>query len=269
MSARVRIGTQGWSYPGWSGALYPDGTRAADYLGTYARAFGTVEVDSTFYAIPAASTVRGWAERTPPEFIFALKLPREITHERRLRASDALLAEFANRARELGAKLGPLLVQLGPDFGPDEFPALAEFLPMLPADLRFAIEFRQAGWIRADVLALLAEHRVAFALSDGRWLPRSSLLELAARPTADFHYVRWMGPNRDLTDFSHIQIDRSAELTTWAEALRPLATRGIDVYGYANNHFAGHSPATARELQQRLGQTPVEPDQIGEQISLF
>ena len=126
----------------------------------YARAFTTVEVDSTFYAIPAAKTMRGWAERTPPDFSFALKLPQEITHENRLRDSADLAALFFDRARELGPKLGPILMQLGPDFAPSELPALASFLPMIPRDVRVAVEFRQRGWIHDGIIALLAEHNV-------------------------------------------------------------------------------------------------------------
>ena len=86
----------------------------------------------------------GWAQRTPDDFLFALKLPQEITHERRLRNIDDVAAEFFDRARELGPKLGPILIQLGPDFGPTELPAVAQFLPKLPRDIRFAIEFDSA-----------------------------------------------------------------------------------------------------------------------------
>ena len=270
MSARIRIGTQGWNYDAWVGPFYPSGTRLADFLTVYARAFDTVEVDSTFYAIPPAKTVRGWAERTPPDFRFALKLPQEITHERRLRDAEHATGTFVERARELGDKLGPVLIQLGPAFAPTELPALAAFLPTLPRDVRFAVEFRQRGWIHDGILALLAEHGIGLALSDGRWIPRKTVLQLVARPTADFIYIRWMGPNRDIVDYSRIQVDRTREVEMWAGVLLPLAEqRGIDVYGYVNNHFAGHSPASARELQRLLGQRPVEPDQLGEQMSLF
>lgn len=264
----IRLGTQGWNYAAWVGPFYPVGTRPADFLTTYARAFDTVEVDSTFYAIPPERTVLGWAGRTPPGFTFALKLPQEITHERRLRDAEDLTELFLERARLLGDKLGPILIQFGPDFGPGELPALVEYLPLLPKDLRFATEFRQRGWIRDDVLELLAEHNVALALSDGRWIPRRTVLELAERPTSDFTYVRWMGPDRSIEDFSRIQVDRSRELEAWAEVLRILGKR-VMVFGYANNHFAGHSPATIRELQVLLGQQPVDPGQLGEQISLF
>lgn len=269
MAGRIRLGAQGWNYDAWVGPFYPSGTRPADYLTVYSRAFDTVEVDSTFYAIPPAKTVRGWGERVPEGFSFALKLPQEITHEYRLRQADDLTALFFDRARELGDKLGPVLVQLGPDFGPSELPALAAFLPKLPEDVHVAVEFRQRGWIHDGVLALLAEHGVALTLTDARWIPRKAMMQLATRPTAHFGYIRWMGPNRDLVDYSRIQVDRSREIEAWAAVLPGLAARTEVVYGYFNNHYAGHSPASARELQRRLGQPVVEPDQLGEQMSLF
>jgi uncharacterized protein YecE (DUF72 family) len=265
----IRLGTQGWNYDAWVGPFYPVGARTVDYLSLYARAFDTVEVDSTFYAIPSAKTVRDWAARVPAGFTFALKLPKEISHENRLRDAAGLAPRFFDRARELGGKLGPILIQLGPDFSPVERPALAEFLSLLPRDLRFAVEFRQRGWIEEGVLALLADHNVALALTDARWIPRRTMLALAEQPTADFAYVRWMGPNRDIVDYSRIQFDRTRELEAWSHALRTLARLVRDVWGFANNHFAGHSPSTARDLQKLVGQDPVMPDELAEQKSLF
>ncbi|MBC7893828.1 MAG: DUF72 domain-containing protein [Cytophagaceae bacterium] len=265
----IRLGAQGWNYDAWVGPFYPHGTRPVDYLRVYARAFDTVEVDATFYAIPASTTLAGWAARVPPHFTFALKLPQEITHERRLRhATDVLLA-FADRARELEARLGPVLIQLGPDFAPNELPALAAFLPTLPRDLRFAIEFRHRGWIYDGVLALLQEHNVALTLTDARWIPRRTMLGLAERPTADFAYIRWMGPDRDFVDYSRIQVDRSREVDAWGAVLPAHAKRAGGVFGYVNNHFAGHSPATLRDLQRRLRLVVVEPESLGEQLTLF
>lgn len=271
--ARIRVGTQGWNYDAWLGGFYPEGTRPVDFLGTYARGFDSVEVDSTFYAVPSAKSVRGWAERTPPGFTLALKLPREVTHERRLRGAEDVTAEFFERARELGDRLGPVLVQLGPDFLPGELPALAAFLPLLPRDLRVAVEFRDRRWVDRRVLpgllSLLAAHEVAFALSDGPWIPRDVLLALAARPTAGFHYVRWMGPDRSITDHSRLQADRSREEAAWAEALLRAAARGTGVWAYFSNFWAGHAPGSARAMQRLLGQKTVEPGELGEQTSLF
>jgi len=269
MAASIHIGTQGWSYEAWNGPFYPEGTRVQDQLRVYARAFDTVEVDATFYAVPAAETVRGWAARTPAGFHFALKLPQEITHERRLRGCADLATIFFDRARELGPKLGPVLMQLGPDFGPAELPGLIEFLPLVPRDVRLAVEFRQRAWINDGVLALLAEHGAALALTDGRWIPRKTMIALAERPTADFAYVRWMGPDRAIADYSRIQKDRARELEAWATAILALARKVTAVHGYVNNHFAGHSPESARQLQRLLGQRPVEPHQLGEQTTLF
>jgi uncharacterized protein YecE (DUF72 family) len=269
MAARIRIGTQGWNYDAWVGPFYPDDTRPADFLTIYARAFDTVEVDSTFYASPASKTVQGWARRTPDDFLFSLKLPQEITHERRLRNVDELAAEFFDRARELGGKLGPILIQLGPDFGPTELPAVAQFLPKLPRDIRFAIEFRQRGWIHDGVLALLAEHNVALTLSEGRWIPRRQMLQLAARPTADFVYIRLMGVDQSIVDYSRVQLDRTRETEVWADVASRCAEDGRETFVYVNNHFSGHSPASVRALQRLLRQPVTEPEQLGEQMSLF
>ena len=269
VTGTLRLGTQGWNYDAWVGPFFPDGLRAANYLAAYARVFDTVEVDSTFYAIPPVKTVRGWASRVPAGFTFALKLPQQITHEQRLRASEDLVALFAERARELGDALGPVLIQLGPDFGPSELPALAAFLPTLPRDLRFAVEFRDKRWVTGGVLALLAEHRVALALVDARWIPRRAMLKLALEPTADFAYVRWMGPDRTIVDYSRVQVDRSKEIDAWVRALPALAARVTTVYGYVNNHFSGHSPATVRYLLEKLGMPVKDPSELAEQLSLL
>jgi uncharacterized protein YecE (DUF72 family) len=270
MTASIRLGTQGWNYPAWSGPLYPAGTRPSEFLSIYARAFNTVEVDSTFYAIPPARTVRDWAARTPAGFKFALKMPQEITHENGLRDSEGVTRLFFERALELGDKLGSVLIQLGPAFGPRNLPALAAFLPSLPTrEVNVAVEFRQRAWIHEGILALLAEHNVAVALVDGRWIARKTMLELAERPTADFAYLRWMGPDRNIVDYSRIQFDRTRELESWVTIIAALAKKVKTVYGYVNNHFAGHSPASVRQLQQLMGMQVVHPSELGDQLTLF
>ena len=261
---RILIGTQGWNYAAWVGPFYPPGTRSTEFLSTYARAFRVVEVDSTFYAVPDARAVRAWNERTPPDFTFTLKMPKEV----RLRGAEDLVRDFLDRARELGPKLGPILLQMPPDFAPEERLAVERFLPSLPRDLRFAIEFRDKRWMRAEVLEILAENGVALALSDGRWIAREKMLQLVQRPTADFLYIRWMGPDREITDYSRLQFDRSEEISRWAEVLKNVANTN-EIYGFFNNHFAGHSPANARELQRLLGESAIEPDSLRVQRSLF
>ena len=94
------------------------------------------------------------------------------------------------------------------------------------------------------------------------------MIEQVERPTADFLYVRWMGPDREITDYSRVQFDRSEEIRAWSAALKSAANT-IDIFGFFNNHFAGHSPASARELQRLLGQQPVDPEALRNQRSLF
>jgi uncharacterized protein YecE (DUF72 family) len=265
----IRIGTQGWSYPAWLGPFYPPDTRSTEFLNVYARAFDTVEVDATLYAAPSVSTLRGWANQVPPGFSFALKMPQEVTHDLRLRDADAAGSEFFERVRALGSRLGPVLMQFAPDFGPSELPALAAFLPTIPKDVRLAVEFRHKGWVHDGVLALLAEHNVAFVLSDARFIPRRVSLSLADRPTADFAYLRWVGPDRDLVDHSRLQVDRSREIELWADAIGRLTDRVRTVFGYVSNYFAGHAPASARMIQDRLGLKSVTPENLGDQLRLF
>jgi uncharacterized protein YecE (DUF72 family) len=110
---------------------------------------------------------------------------------------------------------------------------------------------------------------VALALTDARWIPRETALALAESPTADHAYVRWMGPDRKIDDFSRVLVDRTHEIAEWAPRLAALAARVSTVYGYFNNHFQGHSPASARTLQRILGQRPTAPEELAEQPDLF
>ena len=95
------------------------------------------------------------------------------------------------------------------------------------------------------------------------------MMSLVSRPTADFLYVRWMGADQSIVDYSRIQIDRSRELEAWTSLLWPYAESGREVFAYVNNHFAGHAPESARAVQRLVGQTAVEPEHLGEQMSLF
>jgi len=264
----IKIGTQGWNYEGWIGSFYPRAIRPADFLTNYAKIFDTVEVDSTFYAVPAASVVESWKRRTPPGFTFSLKLPSEITHKNRLRASEEILAQFCHRARMLGPKLAAVLIQFPPDFSPNEIFALANFLSLLPPDIRFAVEFRDREWITKDTLHLLRSYKVALALADSKWVPRELSFRIVDQPTADFAYVRWLGP-RELTDFSHVQIDRTKEFRQWAEAFDVLRQNVNTIYGYLNNHYQGHSPASCNIFKKLLGLKVIEPDALVTQPSLF
>src|SRR5712692_1756211 len=181
----IRLGGQGWSEADWTGVFYPRGLKAGDRLATYASAFDFVEIDSTFYAIPSAGTVRGWAEKTPATFRFAAKVPQAITHDpdpksgypRRPLEGEGWpehLARFTETMRLLDDKLLALVVQLPPQWHwkPERLDVLEQFLDALPGDLRWAVEFRHRGWLNPAVFELLERARVAFVIQDLYYMPR-------------------------------------------------------------------------------------------------
>ena len=262
------LGTQGWSYADWVGPMYEPQTRPVSYLRRYAEEFATVEIDSTFYGTPQRERIARWRAAVPASFVFSLKLPREITHDRRLVGAAALLDEFFTVVRDFEQQLGAVLVQLSPDFGLAERGALEDFIPRLPSDVRCAIEFRDAAWLQDDVLQLLRAHDVALALSDGTFVPRARMLELVAAPTAPFSYVRWLGTRDAVSRFDAVTIGRADEIEAWRAALALPPPRARTVFGYVNNHYQGHAPATVRALYAALGIPHRRPSRV-EQPSLF
>lgn len=225
-------------------------------------------MNATFHAIPRLSTVLGWRERTPDDFVFALKTPRAITHESRLNLDDAepLVLAFLQAAAELGPKLGPILIQLPPSF--DRTPAnrvlLARYLDRMPADKqRFAVEFRHPTWADSSVEGALRDRNVAWVMADGGANHQVTLL------TADFAYVRWGRSGQEFPDFSTVRLERSHDLDWWASTLKALPSGIGTVYGYMSDEFAGHAPASLRQIQARLGIPTIDPKSKWPQPSLF
>ncbi|MBC8122544.1 MAG: DUF72 domain-containing protein [Gemmatimonadaceae bacterium] len=261
----IHVGCQGWRYADWrlspcpDAAFYSADTPATQELASYSRTFDLVEVDSTFYAVPQARTVEGWATQTPRDFHFTLKLPRALTHENRLRRGRGTLLEFCQRSELLGPKLAAILIQLPPSFGTAELPALERFLPHLPAGLPFAIEFRDPSWLNWRTLELLGRHRVALTLGETPWIDTATSLPWLEHLPVDWVYVRIMGVKHGgLERFTHLQVDRDRELSEWAAALRRLALAGRNACVLLDNHFQGFSPGSANLLKHKLG-LPVHP----------
>jgi uncharacterized protein YecE (DUF72 family) len=265
VSPTIRIGTQGWSYPDWVGVFYPAGAKQEHHLPFYAQVFDTVELDTTFYHPPRPSVVRSWARYTPGDFRFAAKVPQRITHEAKLARMGEDLNKFAAALEPLGPRLGPLLVQMPAEFARDAGTTglLDRFLAATPAGVRLAVEFRHASWHHDAVYDLLHRHRAAFAWTEWRDLPRVSVV------TADFLYLRWLGDRRVIDTYDRIQVDRAPEFEAWTDDLQRVLPQVREVYGYFNNHWAGHSPASANEMKRRLGLTPVEPREFWPQRELF
>lgn len=245
---KVRVGCSGWSYDDWRGVFYPRDAPPGEWLERYARVFDTVEVDSTYYALPSRETVARWARVTPPGFLFLPKLPGAITHERSLRGTEALLDEFIERVvpLRLAGKLGPVLAQFPASFVPEkDQEALAGWVARLPSDLKWAVELRSAKWWRTPIADVLREHGVALAWSVNQHAPVHDV------ETAPFLYARFIG-DRELTRFSHIQRDLSAHIV-WMKERLERAERVNEAYALVNNHFMGYGPGTSQLVQELLG----------------
>jgi uncharacterized protein YecE (DUF72 family) len=265
----IRLGTSAFTAAGWEGSFYPAGMKPAEFLSYYATKFDTVEVDSTFYRTPAISTVKGWYAKTPPGFLFAAKVPQMITHEKMLADCDGDFHLFLKAMDCLGEKLGPLLLQFG-YFNRNAFASvndflarLAPFLKNIPSGYRFAVEIRNKNWLVPAFLDALRERGVALALIDQAWMPGPKPLFSRMDPiTADFTYVRWLGDRKGIEAktkiWNRIIEDRSADLRDWAEVLKTVSERKIEILAFANNHYAGFGPGTLEEFRRLWGGKPQE-----------
>ena len=207
------VGTSGWSYPSWRPDFYPAGTKPADFLRFYAERFPSVELNASAYQLPSEEHFRTWADQVPPDFRFAVRMPRQITHGSRL----GLVGTFCERARVLGEKLGPVLVVLDRKRD-DGFLMLLR--DSLDPELEVAFDFRHESWEGVDVPV-----RVSSLAAD-----------------APFHYLRLRDPPYD-----------EAALAGWAERLRPLLDDGLRVYCYFKHEDDPTGPTYAQRLRALLG----------------
>ena len=272
---KSKIGCQGWNYDDWTSVaggdfiFYPRGTRSNEMLALYAEIFDTIEVDSTFYAIPPLSTVENWYKKTPENFTFSLKLPQEITHTHALRkTSFPVLDEFCERVKELKEKLAVVLIQMPPQFGASKENAqnLREFLAQLPKEIRFAIEFRERGWLIEWTFEELEKNKVALALVEGSWISRELMFQAIGKFENDFAYIRFMG-ERDLLHFDKIYRREDTNLQIWKDEIEKLKAK--EIYIYFSNFYEGHAPASANKLKKLLRQKTIEASSLENQASLF
>lgn len=239
----IHIGTSGWSYAHWTGVLYPDGLPPRDRLTHYLRHFHTTELNASYYRWPSDASFRAWRQRLPEGFVLAVKAPGLLTHVQRLYAPERWLSRIGRALGHLGARRGPLLVQLSPRFALD-YPRLAWFLACVPPGLRVAVEFRHPSWHCEPVFELLERHGAAYCVMSGAGLP------CVLRATAPYVYVRLHGPDpRSLYAGSYADPD----LHWWAARIREWGQQGREVYVYFNNDGEGNAVRNAVTLKGVLG----------------
>ena len=237
---KVHVGTSGYNYPEWKGTFYPDKLPAAKMLAYYVERFSTVEINATFYRMPNAKTVAGWATTAPAGFTYVLKAPQRITHFARLRNVDEPLRYFCDTAQGLGDKLGPLLFQLPPNFK-KATDRLGELLSKLPAAFRVAFEFRHESWFDEEVFALLRTYNAALCVAD------TEEGSTPAVATADFGYLRLRA-----VEYS------DADLKRWLETIERVGAGWRDAFVFFKHEDSGTGPALARRfVALREGSTPV------------
>jgi len=242
----ILLGTSGWSYEEWEDPFYQEGEKRK--LRAYCRTFPTVEIDSTWYRYPSKGTVMGWLRYSPSEFVFTAKIPKVITHQKRLGLKGNIQTDLNSffdimRPLQLGGKLACLLIQLPPsyDFNPDN---LETFFQQLDLQYKFAIEFRNLSWIRDETWQLLKKYKIAYTIVDEPLLPPEVHL------TTDFAYFRWHGKGeRVWFDYRYSE----DELEAWVPKLEETSHKVKTIYGYFNNHFHGYAPENSLFLLTKLG----------------
>ncbi len=269
LGAKVRTGSCAWSFEDWRGVFYPEHLGANHWLEFYSHFFDSVEIDSTFYAIPRPGVAAHWLEVTPDNFVFSVKLPRAITHERKLHDSALLMKEFLCAIEPLLPKLGAILVQLPPYFTLkyDE-PVLREFIHHLPREFRFAIEFRDPSWHMPRITHLLEQAGICWVWADATSLELASqgAFELLPR-TTDFLYIRLLG---DLTTkyrgdgsrvhrYKGLLWPRGGSLESWTMRIQQHQNQIARAFVYANNHFEGFAPHTVQRIALCFGKTITLP----------
>ena len=244
-AAQIRIGTSGWHYKHWRGCFYPEELSSSQYLSWYIRHFNTVEINNCFYRLPTQSAVESWREDTPPDFCFAVKGSRYLTHMKRLHNAEAGLNTYLDRMELLKKKLGPVLFQLPPNWQVN-VERLEEFLGLLPRRrYQYVFEFRNPSWYIEPVYRLLRRHNVGLCIHD--WGAQQSPRQLSA----DFTYVRFHGATgRYGGNYSDAMLEKWADqILGWAKHLR-------GIYLYFNNDQGGYAVRNAQTLQSWFASRP-------------
>lgn len=258
----VHLGASSWQFDAWRGVFYPAKLARPHYLSYYTSQFDTVEVNTSFYALPAPSTLVNWVEAAPDGFTFALKFPRSISHDKRLVDCEHETRAFLDALRALGAAAGPAFLQLPPDCSRRtcgrNLAAYLDWLAPLATDLRLAVEVRALDLMTPAFATFVAERGLALVLVDRLGTPDLFPIwqaVLAAHRGPPFAFIRWIGDDRNgPSGDRELQLVRDDDLARWSTRIAELAGAGCAVYGYMHNPYEGHSPASVRRLQAKLAE---------------
>jgi uncharacterized protein YecE (DUF72 family) len=236
----ILIGTSGWYYNHWAGLFYPQDLPKHKWLRYYTEHFDTVEINSTFYHQPKASSVKNWYRLAPKNFTYAVKANRYITHIKRLKDASEPLEQFFDNVAVLKDKLGPVLFQLPPSLHKD-LTLLRSFLKLLPEKPPRVFEFRHKSWFSDDTYKLLNQSGTGFCIHD---LPGVTSPDVI---TGNIIYIRFHGP----TDRYAGSYPKSA-LKNWAKWINQHLKMVKTVYVYFNNDSNANAVFNAKTLKELL-----------------
>ncbi len=282
------LGCPVWSYKGWLGRFYPEGTKQSDFLREYSRRLTTVEGNTTFYAVPKVETLARWAEEMPATFRFCPKLPRAVSHAGPLQEHIEEELAFIQLMGQLGTRLGPMFLQLPPSYSPQRLEDLRSFLEAWPADVRLAVEVRHPKWFESpyqenlvELFQKLGKGRVVTdprpirSLSENKVLRGSGykrLLEiwerkqetpLPSRPEMNFTFLRFIGhPVRD---------QNAAFIAEWADYLADILRQDKEAYVFCHCPDVRIDPWLCRDFHQQVNErfsiSPLPWDEIDSNIA--
>ena len=263
------IGCPIWSWKGWVGNFYPEGTKPSEFLREYTRRLTTVEGNTTFYAVPAQKTLEGWIEEMPATFRFCPKVPKAISHEGKLADYIERAHEFIRIMSQLGTRLGPMFLQLPPRYSPKLLGDLQAFLAQWPPEVRLAVEVRHLDWFDSPnnetLNQLLSHHNMARVTIDTRPIRDlngdeilagsvyQTLVEARERKpdvpvvperTADFIFIRYIG---------HPEIEvNEPYLKEWSEYVISQLRQGADIYMFCHSPNNLAAPWLARKVYAQV-----------------
>ncbi len=240
MAGKVHIGTSGFSYDHWKRRFCPDDLKSRRWLEYYCKIFDTVELNSTFYHLPAEKIVKSWHDRSPKNLTYAVKASRYITHRLKLANTEESLKLFYSRVRQFKSKLGPVLFQLPPSLKMD-LKKLKDFCRLLKKSYRHVIEFRHESWQTNDIVDLLREYNICACFVS---MPGIQSTEAV---TSNFIYIRFHG-SAELYASRYTK----RQLSAWARLLDEYRKLNLDIYAYFNNDYNAYAVENAITLKEML-----------------
>jgi uncharacterized protein YecE (DUF72 family) len=242
----ILVGTSGYTYDSWKGRFYPEDLPKAQWMHYYTQHFKTLEINATFYRFFSKEIYQKWYDKTPDDFVFVIKGPKLITHQKKLVDIEGALKDFIDQCSGLQHKLGCILWQFAASFTatPQNCQKLTSFFEKLPKDCKFVIELRDTSWFTSDSLKLLKQYHIGFVIND------TPAFDVTEKVTSDIIYIRFHGPQA-LYASSYSE----ETLREWSQKIIQWKN-DHDVFCFFNNDMSGYAIQNAQVLKRLMGILP-------------